>query len=299
MATALDRYVRLEALGLWREGPDAPAREVVVSFGKATLLLTDASEAPLGHWALAGLQEIGTRDGATVYAMTPDGAETLAIHDADMIRAIAEVRCELPPWPDLAAPPPRRRGWVGRALAVAVLAALVVYVPDVLTWLATAMVPPEQAEELGDRVLLALMEEGGALCADPAAQPVLDRIAAVALPEAAPRIRVLDLGLAQAVALPGGVVLVGRSAIGEKPDAARIAGLIAAAGLAENPVAVLMRVAGPWASLRQTLAGDPGAAAIGRAAVAIRSAPGPAPLPVHDLPPLSPAEEVALRDICG
>jgi hypothetical protein len=37
--TALERYIRLEATGLWRETPDTPPREVVVSFGKATLLL--------------------------------------------------------------------------------------------------------------------------------------------------------------------------------------------------------------------------------------------------------------------
>ena len=53
--TALDRYVRLEAVGLWREAPGAPPREVVVSFGNATLLLTDLEERPLGHWALAGV----------------------------------------------------------------------------------------------------------------------------------------------------------------------------------------------------------------------------------------------------
>ena len=57
--TALDRYVRLEAVGLWREAPDAPPREVVVSFGKTTLLLTDLDERPLGHWALAGVSVLG------------------------------------------------------------------------------------------------------------------------------------------------------------------------------------------------------------------------------------------------
>ena len=55
--TALDRYVRLEAVGLWREAPGAPPREVVVSFGNATLLLTDLEERPLGHWAPSSVIE--------------------------------------------------------------------------------------------------------------------------------------------------------------------------------------------------------------------------------------------------
>ena len=61
--TALDRYLRLEAVGLWRERADAPAREVIVSFGRSTLVLTDLEERPLGHWALAGVVAIGPMSG--------------------------------------------------------------------------------------------------------------------------------------------------------------------------------------------------------------------------------------------
>lgn len=83
--TALDRYTRLEALAIWRENAATPPREVVVSFGAATLVLTDLAEHPLGHWALAGIQPIGTEAGATIYAMTIDGEETLAVRDPEKI----------------------------------------------------------------------------------------------------------------------------------------------------------------------------------------------------------------------
>ncbi len=42
--TALDRYLRLEATGFWREAPGAQPREVIVSFGRTTLLLSDLEE---------------------------------------------------------------------------------------------------------------------------------------------------------------------------------------------------------------------------------------------------------------
>ena len=89
--TALDRYLRLEAVGLWREAPDAETREVIVSFGRTTLLFTDLRERPLGHWPLAGIRVLDGNDaaGATVYAMS-DG-ETLSVRDPDMVAAIAAV----------------------------------------------------------------------------------------------------------------------------------------------------------------------------------------------------------------
>ena len=57
--TALERYVRREAIGVWRERLEAPPREVVVSFGNSTLVLKDLAERPLGHWALAGVTVVG------------------------------------------------------------------------------------------------------------------------------------------------------------------------------------------------------------------------------------------------
>ena len=89
--TALDRYLRLEATGIWRDAPGAQPREVIVSFGRTTLMLRDSAERPLAHWALAGTHAIDVRDGATIFATGPETGETLAIRDRDMIEAIAAV----------------------------------------------------------------------------------------------------------------------------------------------------------------------------------------------------------------
>lgn len=51
--TALEQYQRLEAAGTWRETRKAGLRDVIVSFGDATLILSDPrSETPLAHWSL-------------------------------------------------------------------------------------------------------------------------------------------------------------------------------------------------------------------------------------------------------
>ncbi len=300
--TALDRYVRLEATGIWREGPDAPPREVVVSFGKATLVLTDPADAPLGHWALAGVQLIGRGDGGTVYAMGGDGAETLTIQDAEMVAAIEEVRRELPAWPSAAAAPaPRRRGrLVGLLVLLAGLTALAAAVPQMLGRLATATVPPEQAEEFGDRILLALIEAGGAPCADPPGQRVVERIAATVLRAPVPPVRVIDLGGGIGAALPGGTILLDRSAVSAPAQAADLAQWIAGIAAGADPVAEMMRAAGPAANLRHVLTGDPGPEAVARAATRLRAAAAEPPVAagVSAVPPLAPADAVALIHIC-
>ena len=53
--TALTQYQRLESSGLWREAPDAQRREVIVTFGDASIIITDKNERPLTHWSLAAL----------------------------------------------------------------------------------------------------------------------------------------------------------------------------------------------------------------------------------------------------
>jgi hypothetical protein len=291
--TALERYVRLEALGLWREGSGAPPREVVVSFGTTTLVLRDLRDAPLGHWALAGVRAIGREGGATIYAMSEDGGETLAIRDREMVAAIAAVsRADRVPAP---AAPPRRRVPLGSLLLLVVLAAAAYWGPGLVRAQAARMLPPERAAEYGDRLLIALISVRGEPCAEPAGQRALDRIAAEAAPAAPPEVRVLDLGGAPVVALPGGTLLIDRGTV-TAGDPGEIAAAIRQ-GLVRDPEAELMRAVGPLAALRYLLTGELGEPAFARAAAALLSAGGPASEPRGNVP--AQPGRGALQGICG
>ncbi len=302
--TALEKYVRLEALGLWRESAETAPREVVVSFGNATLVLTDLEDRPLGHWALAGAQPSGrTADGATVYSMTLEGDETLTLRDPEMIAAIAAVSRAYRRAPPLV--PPRPRFPLGLSIAALALAGALVYGPDLARDLAIRMVPPEQAEEFGDRMLIGLQDTRGALCADPAGLRALahlsDRVA-----EGAP-LRVLDLGGAGPVAvLPGPTVLIDRAALGAAGSPEELAGWITAALGADpagRPVRDLMRAAGPAANLRYILTGELTDPALASAATAALSAPpaaqGFVPASGPAAATLTDQDWVALQGICG
>ena len=60
--TALPEYQRLECSGLWRDGPGAQRREVIVAFGDATLVIADArSDRALAHWSLPAVLRLQPR----------------------------------------------------------------------------------------------------------------------------------------------------------------------------------------------------------------------------------------------
>ena len=88
--TALDRYVRLESDALWREAPDAQRRDVVISFGNATLVIADQAARPLAHWSLTALNRLNPGERPAVYAPDAEESELLEISDATMIDAIEE-----------------------------------------------------------------------------------------------------------------------------------------------------------------------------------------------------------------
>lgn len=264
--TALEKYIRLEALGQWREAQGAPAREVVVRFGDTTLLLTDTADRPLGHWALAGVQAIRTDGPLTVYAMSPEGAESLAIRDRDMTDAIAAVtRAHL----HRDAPVLRtRKNWLPALAAAALLALVAALFPALIEGQAARMAPPDALEVFGDEMLLQIMATRGPLCADPAGRRALAALANRIAPGDAPRLRALDLGPAPVALLPGRTVLIGRAALSRAEDPAEIAGWIALA-LAREHMAPgpqrLMHAVGPWTSLRYVLTGRLSDEALARA----------------------------------
>ena len=300
--TALEKYVRLEAIGLWREGPGSRQREVVVSFGEPRWLLKDLAERPLGHWALAGIAAIGRDGGATVYSMTLDGDETLTIRDREMVAAIAAVARGYRLRP-AAAPPP----------APLPLAAVVVASrrsapsplgPDLVRDQAARMVPPEQAREFGDRMLLRLIEAArGGPCAEPARQPRARRASPIAAPAAAvARARPRRAAPAVGAARRDPADRPARARRRRRPRA--LAGwLEAALGPAAAPVHALMRAAGPFG--QPPLCASPasfGETALARAADAAltpSAAAGFTPAAASVAPSLSDQDWVAIQGICG
>lgn len=206
--TALEQYERLEAIGIWRDRDGNPGREVVVKFGKSTLVLEAQADEPLTHWSLPALRIRGRSGSDVVYAPDGESRETLTISDGEMHAALARVIAPAAK----AQPAQRRPRSVLKAglFLVAVLCLLVVFLPSLLGWAAPSLIAPERARLLAANMIPLIEERTGPTCASAGGDAALDRLARRLSPAGPPDIRVMDLADIPFLALPGRTVLISR-----------------------------------------------------------------------------------------
>lgn len=272
--TALQEYQRLECTGLWRDGPEAQRREVIVAFGDATLVL---SEVPSGraitHWSLPAVVRLPGPGLPARYAPAPEADEELEIDDAAMVDAIAKVHHLI------AARRPHpgrlRRALLGGALA-AVAGMLVFWIPDALVRHTATSLPLAKRQEIGHAALADLARVTGTPCVSPEGQEALLQLQERLLgPEG--EIFVVPNSIARSVALPGGIVVLGRTFVegAEAPEV--VAGEVLAADLGArmaDPLVTMLRHAGLRATFALLTTGDlPQAAATGSGEALLGQAP--------------------------
>lgn len=272
--TALARYARLETLGLWRPDPASPPREVVVSFGDATLVLSDGSGLPLAHWSLPAVTRLNP--GQTPARFAPDevGSETLEIEDAEVTAAIETVTRALPRRPRT---PRTRNTWTRWLLVALIVLPLAVWLPRALRWEALSVVPPAKRSEIGATLLGLLQDDLGPACRDPLGAEALAKLAERALGPGA-RAVVLPLGPDRPLALPGGVTVLSREMVERAAEPAVVAGHLLAARAADpDPLAGLLSRAGTYATARLLTSGTLDEPVLAAHARALLSAPAPQP----------------------
>ena len=293
--TALERYAKLEAIARYLDGASADAREVVVSFGERSLVIVGLDDRPIAHWPLASLRALGP-PAAHPLELVPDTAsdERLLLEDLEMGSAIAEVCPELHLRP---AAPPRRRAVLWAVGALAVAAGTVFALLPALPERAVDMVSPAREAALGEAVaarLPALLGPGPSgsarelaagpapgLCVAEDGMAALRALAARLAPADAPsslRLTVLDHPGVDALALPGGRVVILRGLVDVARTPEELAGVLAhAAGhaLGRDPLSTALDRPGLGAA--SILFGDiTGDTAVARAAAAALD-PAPAP----------------------
>ena len=227
MTTALTQFERLESGGLWRAATDADARDVTVSFGKATLVLTDRAGLPLTHWSLAAVTRLN--DGATPAVFTPsqESDETLEIEDDLMVDAIEKVRKALLK----TAPKPRRlRALVPLGLAACVIAVAAIWGPGAFTRQTLSVVPDSKRTEIGATILGHYQRLTGPTCRNALGTAPLATLKNRLMGRDAKGQIVVVQALPQgATVLPGGIVLVDRALIERLDDPAIVSGFVLAA----------------------------------------------------------------------
>lgn len=249
--TALSEYERLESSGLWRAPPedhnpdaDDKRREVIVSFGNATIVLSDRNDKPLAHWAMPAIrrQNPGTRP--AIYSPDKDAVETLEISDDTMVDAIEKIRAAI----ERQRPKPGRlRWWIVGGFIAATAALAVFWLPDALLRHTVSVLPDAKRLEIGQSLVANIKRVSGQACNTTYGTRALDALAMRLADGTTPQLIVLPSGVTGATHLPGGFILLNHELFEdfEEPDVA--AGYIIAEQLRlrkSDPIEPLLRAAG-------------------------------------------------------
>lgn len=280
--TALVRYQRLEARGLWRDLPEAQRREVVVALGEASLVMTDPrSNAPLAHWSLPALRRINPGQVPAIFTPGEDASESLELDDPDMVSALETVHNAIE---SARARPGRLRGTILGATLAGVLAAGVFLVPDAVVRHTASVLPPATRAAIGRIALEDMARLTGAPCAGDAGRTALSRLSARLFPNEAPvDLYVVREALSGAVYLPDRRVVLSEALLAEAEGPEMAAGHVLAAwtrAMAQDQMVGLLDHAGLVATFRLLTSGSlPPKAVAGYADTLLRSPPA---LPAAD-----------------
>lgn len=229
--TALEKYARLEGLGVWREAPDEQRRDVVVSLGDASLMIAEArSGKMLSHWSLPAVQRLNRGNKPAIFAPCPDASgETLEIDDALVIEALDTIHAALSP------PQPLRRVRMALAAGAAVLTLAGLYwLPQILVDRTATAVPQAMRAQIGRDALdgLFLSAAGERICADPEGRQAMSTLRNRVLGNDWRISVVAGVPGLETAHLPGRLMVLGKGLVERLDSAEALAGWMLAEALA-------------------------------------------------------------------
>lgn len=231
--TALSKYQRLEASALWRDSISGQRRDVIVSLGDASLVITDKNERPLTHWSLAAVQR--ANPGAMPAVFHPDGDpdETLELgeNEAEMVEAIEKLRQVIE----------RRRPKPGRLRMISFLTILTVFAALMVFWMPGAVrdytlrvLPDVTERDIGNGLLQELERFTGRACTSSLSTRALDQLTD-RLFDRPVSIAILREGVESVRALPGNVIVVSHTLVEDYDTPDVLAGYLLQLNLDTEP----------------------------------------------------------------
>ena len=251
--TALDKYQRIEAAGLWRSSGEAQRGDVIASIGDATLVISDLQDRALTHWSLAAVVRANPGKRPAIYHPAGDDSETLELSgdEADMIDAIEKLRSVI----ERRRPHPGRLRFVIIAvLCVALTAGALFWLPDAVRQHTVSIVPEVKRAEIGAALFEQVQRVTGPPCNAPEGQDVLMRLAMRLPGDPTPgQLHVLRDGVSHAAHLPGGEILINSNLVEDYTEPDVVAGFVVAERLraeARDPLIDLLEASPIWSSFR-------------------------------------------------
>ena len=208
--TALKKYQRLECTGLWRSDLSAQRREVILSFGKATLVLTDSQNRVLSHWSLIAVEVQKGKMGEATLRPGAEAEETIEINDKLMLEALLKVKKEF----NQTGPHPGKLRLIIAILTLVAISSVTIFLgpPAVISY-ASKVLPNTKKLQLGQELGQRIGQLAGPYCENPegtvAAQKLVKRLNSKNLKQ----ILVLPGYHNKAIIIPGGIAILSENMI--------------------------------------------------------------------------------------
>ncbi|MEM7472596.1 MAG: hypothetical protein AAF340_14705 [Pseudomonadota bacterium] len=276
--TALKEYQRLESTGIWRENAQAQRRDVIVSFGDASLIIKDKSDAALAHWSLPAIHRTNPGRRPALFQPAPDAEEELELSDPDLIEAIERIRKAI------AKTQPRRgrlRLGILAAFLAAILALAIFWLPSALVKNTVAVLPESTRLTIGNAMLRHMTRLTGDTCRAPLGREALTKLTTRTVKSRLQRAYIVpDLGLRDTLILPGRLVLLDATLVEDHDSPEVAAGYLLKAltdRLDEDPMIALLEHAGPRATMGLLTTGQISDETLGGYAQTLLESAEPAP----------------------
>ena len=224
--TALEKYTRLEAEGLWRQNSDSQHLNVIVSVGQATLTITDTQDRALAHWSLAAVARKNPGRFPAVFYPDGDPDEHLELseNESEMVEAIDRLQRVI----EKRRPRPGQlRVLITLSILFAIIALAIFWLPQSVKSYALRVVPEIKQKEIGLELLSYISEYTGKPCTSAFTNNALTLIGENAI-NGVGTLYVMPTGLNRTAHLPGNLLLISRELVEDYEDPDVLAGFIIA-----------------------------------------------------------------------
>ncbi len=249
--TALKEYDRLETTGIWRESADAQRRDVIVSFGDASLIIKDQKDTALAHWSLPAIHRENPGKRPALFKPAQDADEELEIAETEVIDAIEKIRRTVK----------RRRPRSGRlrlfvsgSIIAAIAAVGILWLPQALVRNTVGILPESTRLTIGTTLRGHLSRLTGDACRGTLGATALNRLKTRALQSKFRKAYILpDLAQRDTMVLPGRILLLDATLVEDHDNPDVAAGYMLKAltdRLKQDPMTPLLEHAGTTSTFR-------------------------------------------------
>lgn len=254
--TALKEYARLESIGVWQENSAVQRRDVVVSFGDSTLVISDKNNVALTHWSLAAIERVNPGETPAIFSPGDNDPETLEIAEDTMVEAVERVRTLIA---RRRAKPGRLRMWLLGASILGVLALVFLWVPGALLRHTVSVLPDVTRSEIGTGLLTSVTRISGQPCTSARGSQALNQLSNRLLGADGGGVLVLPAAIQGALHLPGDIILLSKDVIEDYETPEVAAGFVLAETLrreAADPIENLLAHSGMLTTFKLLTTGE-------------------------------------------